>query len=375
MRILHYYSDTDKMTAEYVDTLANAMNGMKDSCGLDFENVKATSIIQLKKLINEKPADIMNIHGCWHNSDAIAARIATKNGIRIVITPHGQLEPWIIKQNYWKSKLPRIITYQRNIIKRAYAVIVMGRMETGCVQRLKWNQRTETVLNSLITEAITANEMAAQTAAIYNKVMDSNVYELLDDDIQFAFASLIKAGISGDQRWLTDEEYNSCKDINIVNWRRILIYAHHTMLSETILNGAQVINVPVPDIRPAAISCYLPQTKEGQKTTEQRMKKSSSDSDTTAFIEWIKALHKQFRWSRITISDVVNTAVKLRKMDADEKEIMETLDDKRLGKFVSSLMQVMRDFTRLEEGFMIAKPKKNRRTKRIESMIIRQLEI
>lgn len=373
MRILHYYSDTDKMTAEYVDTLTNAMSGMKDSCGLDIENVKATSIGQIRKEIKEKDTDIMNIHGCWRNSDAMAARIADRNGIRIVMTPHGQLEPWIIRQDYWKSKFPRIVAYQRSIVRRAYAVIVMGRMEMECVKRLKWNQRTETVLNSLITDAITDREMAEQTAAIYNKAMDSNVYELMDDDARLALASLIKAGISGDKRWLTDEEYNACRDISIVNWRRILIYAHHTMISDTIINGAQTVDADLPDIHPADIPCYLPQTKESQKTVEERMKKRKTETEATT--EWMKALHKQYRWSRITIADVVHTAERLRRLDADESEISETLKEKGLDKFASSMMQVMSTFTRLEEGFMIARPKRNRRTRRIENMITGQMEI
>ena len=48
---------------------------------------------------------------------------------------------------------------------------------------------------------------------------------------------------------------------------------------------------------------------------------------------------------------------------------------KGIDKFVMSLMQIMSDYTCMEEGFMLAPPKDNARTRKLASMIDNELEI
>ena len=161
MRILHYYTASDKISHDYIDILSKAMTELNylsgDGC---IENVSATSLHDALKLIKMSNVDIIHLHGCWRDSDFMLVRKAKKSGTRIIVSPHGQLEPWVIKTDYWKKHFPRIIVYQKKIVRDAFAVVVMGRMEEECMKRLGWNMRIEVVKNSMITDTITEKEMA-----------------------------------------------------------------------------------------------------------------------------------------------------------------------------------------------------------------------
>ena len=149
MRILHYYTASDKISHEYIDILSKAMTELNylsgDGC---IENVSASSLHEALKLINLSNVDIIHLHGCWRDSDFMLVRKAKKSGTRIIVSPHGQLEPWVINTDYWKKHFPRIIVYQKKIGRDAFAVVVMGRMEEECMKRLGWNVRIEVVKNS-----------------------------------------------------------------------------------------------------------------------------------------------------------------------------------------------------------------------------------
>ena len=58
-----------------------------------------------------------------------------------------------------------------------------------------------------------------------------------------------------------------------------------------------------------------------------------------------------------------------------DQKFCEDMKERSLYKFVSSLMQVMIDYTGLEEGFLVAPPKYNRRTRRLEAMLDDELGI
>lgn len=364
MRVLHYYSSLDDMVDAYVSLLTKSMDGMVDSVGSPIENLVAKSQKEARQLLSDKPFDIVDIHGCWHVGDALVARAAHKAHARIVVTPHGQLEPWIIRQDYWKEKMPKTLAFQKNIVTGAYAVIVMGKMEAACMRRLCWNSRVETILNALITETTTEKNMAKATAGIFAKVTDSNVYELMDADCRLAMASLIKAGLAGDSRYLTNEEAESCRRLNLLSWRHLLLYAYHTKVSDTVAKGADVLRLAPPDIDVASIPCYLPIDNSGEA--------SPTDTDIVTFT---KRLYNRTADKSLTLSDMLVMAARLRQLDADEDAIVTSLSQKHLYGFTSSLMDILRQWTRLEEGFMLTAPKHDRGAKRIDRILSSQLSI
>ena len=134
MRILHFYPKTDAAICQYFDMLASNM-------GLEVENHKASTSEEARQLLRNIDFDILHVHGCWNNAQFMIVRKALQQGARLVVTPYGQLQPWVQQQHFWKEKLPKRIAYQKSIVEQAYAVIVQGNMELECIAQLAWNKR------------------------------------------------------------------------------------------------------------------------------------------------------------------------------------------------------------------------------------------
>ena len=362
MKILHYYAEKNHLTAQQVEILKKELGG-------NVTVMTATTPRQASQALKSDAIDILHVHGCWRDNIVKVGRMARRHGTRIVVSPHGELEPWVIRRHYWRSKMPRIIAYQRQFVKSAYAVIVMGRMECGCMQRLGWNRRIVTVLNSIFTSATTDMEMARQTMAVYQKVMDTDPYQLLDENGRMAVASLIKAGITGDQRWLTPEESNCCRTLDDLAWRRILVHAYHCGISELISQGAQALFMVPPDIHPERIDCFPP-----KKSVEKEESDESPDRPE-AWADYFHHLRKRMRQGRLTILDIVQLSTRLRQSYIKEDTLAQLLEERKLLSFCSAIMQVTVELTRLEEGFLIVPPRQGRLSRKIESIVTHQLSL
>lgn len=366
MKILHFYPGNDKMIAQYISALCANMN---EHASILSSNTYGSF---RKKLYKEHP-NIVHLHGCWHLSLALAALAAHKNGARTVLTPHGQLEPWIIKQHFWSEKLPKQILFQKRMANKAYAIIAMGKMEEACLKRFCKNKRIEKVHNALITDSISTTEMATKIAAIYNKVDNSNPLEKMGENAKHAIAILIKAGTTGNKYMVSDNEYNCCAELSDSEKSRVLLYAHLENIEETISKGIAVLWLTGFSADISLHEYYLPAHYIVPHTSTVEQKEGASvEEATTSAIESFSRLVKK---KQPLISHVVKLAQLLYTIDADEKSITQALEELGLGKFTGRLMQVLADTTALGEGFMLSEPINDRHTRKIRTLINKNLKI
>lgn len=385
MRILHFHPDGNKTIAEYVALLCRVM-------GEYAEVAAANDIKSLTRQIKQKRPDIIHLHGCWTMQNAIAAMIAKRKLIRTVITPHGQLEPWIIRQHYIRKKLPRILLYQKTIVNRAYSVIVMGKMEEFHLKQLKWNPRIETAYNSIITDTITEEDMCRTIYGIYDKVMNTDILKLMNRETINATSALIKAGLTGNHLWLNDHEYGLFRTPNNIEWDKLTAYVHQEGISDVVTKGIDVLGLPQPDTAPTEKPFYHPKNLISPEPLSasisiKKDKGNSKDNketacgnifsytDTLYFTEMMRNVRKLTSRRRLTLSHIVETADTLRTRAIDEGKAAEILRGKRLYKFTGRIMQLLADMTGLEEGFMPVPPINDRQTNRIKTIINKHLEI
>lgn len=61
----------------------------------------------LKRFLNEhiKEIDLFHLHGAWMHPQFISSKVASKNDVPYIMTLHGMLEPWYLKQKQLKKKL------------------------------------------------------------------------------------------------------------------------------------------------------------------------------------------------------------------------------------------------------------------------------
>lgn len=363
MKILHFYHSHDPLVAQYVGVLGRVMGG-------DAEVNECRTLSHFRKLLKEWKPDIVHLHGCWHVDYGIASRLARRSGARVVLSPHGQLEPWVLRQNRWTEKMPKLLAYQRHVVTCAYAVVVMGRMEEGCMERLRWNSRCETVHNALITETLTEAQMGERMLAVYRKVLDSDQWTLMDDNTRLAVRALVKAGQTGDGRWLDNEEYQSCRNLSATALRQITLYAQQEGIEEMIDRGFGVLGIEQPNIELQSVACYRP---DKQKPIVPL--KTDGDDDVQRLVSMVRSAHRLTLRRQLTIANIVELSSFLRTSTADEKKLNETLKEKHLLRFAGRLMQVCADLTGTEEGFMPVAAIDGRRTRRIENIITRHLKI
>lgn len=353
IKILHFFPKDNRTVAQYVETLCNAMGSYADvqtSCELkDF----------IHKLHDKHP-DIVHLHGCWRTANWIAMRKATVHGARIVLSPHGGLEPWVVKQDYWSRKLPQLMLYQRRVVKRAAAVIVMGRMEKECLERLGYARNMETVLNSLVTCALTDGQMATATLAIYRKVLDSNVWPLMKEETKVATKGLIKAGITGDARWLDNDEAAAVHSLTEYEQRKVVLYAYQEGVLDTVSRGFMATECPLPDTDPATVPHYTP----SPGTTASLIAQVGGDINAKA-VAALRSAHKLYRAGKLTIKHIVELDLLMRSGEIAEDTMTETLREKRLLSFAGRMMVAMNRLTGLAEGLMPVAMRDGRRAENI----------
>ena len=66
-------------------------------------------------------SDVVHIHGAWEEIQHLAARDARRVGVSYVITSHGMLDPWSLKQKWFKKWLYLALRLRKNL-DRASAI-------------------------------------------------------------------------------------------------------------------------------------------------------------------------------------------------------------------------------------------------------------
>ena len=299
------------------------------------------------------------------------AREARKRGARLVITPHGQLEPWVVDEQYWKEKLPKQLLYQRRLISQAYAVVVQGRMEQECLERLGWNGRVTIIRNCLFTNFISPQKMATETYHVYRRVMDSNPLALMTDGTRGLIRSILKAGITGDRRWLHDTAAASPETPE--QWRLLLNYIHQEQVEEVALRGMKLLNFNIPDEKPQQHpfmpSRYTPSVSIDSVIGRQFA--SENDRLVATFRQLLKlAVHRQ-----LTLAHIVELDKELRFHPCEEEQLHELLDERHLLKTARRMMYLMADLTGFDEGFMPFPPLNDRNAQNLRKQIDNHLRI
>lgn len=365
MRILHYNPNSDSMVSQYLNMLCESM-------GLECINEIVTESSDVLKRLHSIHYDILHLYGCWHNSSYKIVSLAFKHNTRLVISPYGQLEPWVVENHYWKEKLPKRLLYQQRIVEKAYAVIVHGKMEEDFIKKLGWNKRVVVLRNALITQLITKEEMTRQVLQVYRKVMSSNQWELMDDEMRDEVCQFIKLGITGDERWLEGESLEVPDTLE--KWRLFLCYAHQEQIEDTMLKAFRLLNFNVPDINFNQIDYFTPDGYITPHSIESVIGVSFA-SENDRLLATFRHIRKLVTHHQLSIKHLIELDDELRNHSYEESALCEQLKDLRLYKFVARIMGVMEQKTGLTEGMMPMSPLNDRFTRKIDKQIENHLKI
>ena len=179
MKVIHFIAGIDKKeggTAEYMRLLGLELKNHIElivatgisSNPIAIPGVKIkffnTSVLRwfsmLKEfqqfLIDEKP-DLIHINGIWSPQNWGFQKKAQELGIKVILSPHGMLELWILAQNPLKKKLG-LFLYQKKAIQRALFLHATAQMEANNIRSIGFKNPIYIIPNGIDLSDVKKNK-------------------------------------------------------------------------------------------------------------------------------------------------------------------------------------------------------------------------
>ena len=177
MKIIHYIPSIDRIaggTSTYMQVLGKELGKLAEVhiithasenplpiSNCEIHNVSVYNPInsrlknEVSKLFDVIKPDLVHVNCCWMPACAFIQQMAQKRNIKVVLTPHGMLEPWIIKRHYWTRKLPALLLYQKAAIQNADCLQATAESEKENLLKLGYNSNIKIVKLGIDAENIT----------------------------------------------------------------------------------------------------------------------------------------------------------------------------------------------------------------------------
>ena len=174
MKIIHYIPSLDRTsggTGSYMQLLAKELGQLvelhivshESANPLVIENsqvhyISSSLFKGMKKewldLLQAIRPDVVHVNCCWMPGCAFIQKWAQQVGYKVILTPHGMLEPWIIKRHYWTRKIPALLLYQKNAVQKADYLHATAESEKENLLQLGYNNKVAVIANGVAVEEI-----------------------------------------------------------------------------------------------------------------------------------------------------------------------------------------------------------------------------
>ncbi len=201
MKILHYIPGLDRTsggTTAYIQLLGNALGKLVElhivshvsknvveipNCTIHFISLSLFGSMKKEwlKLLEDIQPDIVHVNCCWMPQCAFTQKWAQAKGYKVVLTPHGMLEPWIMARNYWMRKLPALLLYQKASVRKADMLHATADSEKVNLLKLGYNKDITVIPNGIETDkiALKTNWNPTKTILFLSRVHVKKGIELL----------------------------------------------------------------------------------------------------------------------------------------------------------------------------------------------------
>ena len=175
MKILHYIPSLDRAsggTTAYMQLLAAELGRLSElhivthpsDNPVEMANCQVHYMIDFKRfrqmkkewsaLLDEIQPDVVHVNCCWMPGCALTQKWAQRKGYKVVLTPHGMLEPWIIARHHWTKKVPALLLYQKKAICKADCLHATSESEKENLLKLSYNNNICIIPNGIEVEKI-----------------------------------------------------------------------------------------------------------------------------------------------------------------------------------------------------------------------------
>lgn len=175
MIVVHYIPTIDRNwggTTAYMQLLSNELGKLVELHifthasinPIDIKNCQVHNLATIRNIVEFKrqfkyllkdinPA-IFHVNGCWTPGCALTQRWAQDLGYKVILTPHGMLEPWIMARHYWTKKLPALLFYQKPAVKKVDMLHATALSEKNNLLKLGYNNKIQIIPNGIEVDNI-----------------------------------------------------------------------------------------------------------------------------------------------------------------------------------------------------------------------------
>ncbi len=121
--------------------------------------------LKVGEVLDELKPDIVHINGIWELPNTIIQNSAQKRKIPVIISPHGMLEPWILRRNPHKKNLA-LSLYQRQSITKATCLHATAVSEFDNIRKLGFRTDMAVIENGIKTDEIKLKKSWKKTGTI-----------------------------------------------------------------------------------------------------------------------------------------------------------------------------------------------------------------
>ena len=356
MKILHLYDKASPLTEKYVMLLSQ--------CDESNEVRLASQPADLQTWTDDVP-DIVHIHGCWRFRHAQMALSLRKRGARLLLSPHHELQPWVISQHRVGEKWPKQLLWQKRLVAACYCVVASGTWERQALSDLAWNERIMDVPDAVLTQQVAAKDMVRTMVTVYRKILDTHPRELLSEEALTLLPAVLKVGVTGDRRWLQQEEQlkKAARELSNEDWRHLYIYAHHEGITSWFNRGIELLAIPSIAFDAERIDIWRP------------LPSPEEEQEHTTIEALISSIRRCVRRRRLSYRLLVDLTTRLFDDTLSEERLMSVLRKTKQDAFFASLLTVLAETTLLDEGFMPCLPVDNKTTEAIRQSLAQHLAI
>lgn len=221
MKILHFITSIDKTcggTSTYMQMISNELKELVElvvvttvsphqlelpDVNVQFLNLSLYRWFHLGEefrqvLVSQDP-DIVHINGVWMPQLWLFQKMAQRLGIKVVLTPHGMLAPYILNRHPWKKKLS-LALYQHKALNRIDYLHVTARAELSQLRKLGYLQPSVFIANGIEISAVQTkkNRGRVRHLLFLSRVHPQKGIELLIEAIAQLQNTALRVTIAGE---------------------------------------------------------------------------------------------------------------------------------------------------------------------------------
>jgi len=221
MRILHFISSVDKTsggTTAYMQLLSAELTSLVDLVvvtGLSPNPVCLENVIvqffdislsrwyrlevEFKEFLEVNQPDIIHINGIWEPQCWLFQKVAQGLDIKVVLSPHGMLEPYILQRHPLKKKLA-LALYQHRALRRIDYFHTTAQSELDQVRKLGYTQPAVVIANGIETADVLPKTewKAVQNILFLSRVHPKKGIDLLIEAVAQLAANALHITIAGE---------------------------------------------------------------------------------------------------------------------------------------------------------------------------------